>query len=95
MIRPDFVEELSWKYGLGDFVMPYTLTAKRLQAEKVSSLEKQLKELQAKQKASEPEEDTNTGLVGLGGRLMIGGPANGSMMMGQPTGMMSQPTGFY
>jgi hypothetical protein len=58
-------------------------------------MEKELAELKtaAAKKQTEEEEEVNMG-PGLGGRLMIGGPAG---FGGPPNGgmMMQQPTGFY
>ncbi|KAK1921835.1 hypothetical protein DB88DRAFT_499360 [Papiliotrema laurentii] len=102
LVRPDFVEEMSWRFGLSDYAKPYFLQQQRDQSTKVASLEKQIKELLEKTKKEDSsQEDQGSGLMGgLGGRLMIGGPtgfANGAPngMMGQPTGLMSQPTGYY
>lgn len=39
----------------------------------MAALEKEVKELRARTKESEPEEQSNLG-PGLGGRLLIGGP---------------------
>lgn len=102
LVRPDWVEEMSWRYGLGDFVKPYELQQRRDHGTKVSALEKELKELKAKQKKDEPEDESSMLAGGLGGRLLIGGPGpqagfgmNGGGMMQQPTGMMGmQPTGW-
>lgn len=102
LLHPDFIDELSWRYGLGDNTRPYTLQQTRSQSSKLAALQKELAELKLKQKSSEPEEDTGSILgSGLGGRLLIGGPGagmNGGMggMPPQATGFMgAQPTGFY
>lgn len=102
-VKPDVVDELSWRYGLGDLTMPYKLQQQSLHVSKIAALEKELKELKAKAKKDEPEDDSSIIGGGLGGRLMIGGPGqqygggvamNGGMV-GQPTGMMGmQPTGW-
>ncbi|TXT13046.1 hypothetical protein VHUM_01447 [Vanrija humicola] len=77
LIRPDFVEELSWRFGLGDITRPYSLQKTTEVSQKIAALEKELKELKAKQASKEPEEDPQSNLLGggLGGRLLIGGPA--------------------
>ncbi|CAK9779753.1 clathrin heavy chain [Cutaneotrichosporon oleaginosum] len=106
-VRPDFVEEMTWRYGLGDYTRPYALQQSRDTSNKIANLERELKELKAKAKKDEPAEEESTNIMGgLGGRLLIGGPGpqggggfggmNGGMM-GQPTGMgmMPNPTGFY
>jgi clathrin heavy chain len=62
---------------LGDYAKPYFLQQQRDQSTRMSSLEKQIKELLEKSKKSDESEDQSNGLMGsgLGGRLMIGGPA--------------------
>ncbi|WVQ80099.1 hypothetical protein IAT38_002200 [Cryptococcus sp. DSM 104549] len=100
LVRPDFVEEMSWRFGLSDYSMPYKLQQQRDQASKISALEKEVKELRAKSAEKEPENETSTLMgSGLGGRLMIGGPTGGPPFMGNGMpnggGLMAQPTGFY
>jgi clathrin heavy chain len=66
----------SWRFGLGDYAKPYSLQQQRDQSTRVVALEKQLKEMLEKQKKDQPqEEDSGMTMGGLGGRLMIGGPA--------------------
>jgi len=94
LVRPDFVEEMSWRYGLGDYSKPYVLQIQRDQTTKIAALEKEVKELRSKTADKETEEPSSMMGSGLGGRLMIGGP--GGYQNGMPNGgMMAQPTGFY
>ena len=71
LLAPDFVEELSWQYGLND--MPYKIQAQRLLVNKVTALEKLVKELSTKDAKKEQAEAEapiiNPG--GFGNRLMI------------------------
>lgn len=70
-MRPDFVSELSWRHGLNDFTMPYTLQTQREQYNRVSALEELVKKLSAKDEKKEKEESEAPILMGQG-RLMIG-----------------------
>ncbi|ORY30240.1 hypothetical protein BCR39DRAFT_530157 [Naematelia encephala] len=75
LVRPDFVEEMAWRFGLSDYSKPYVLQLQRDQVNKVAALEKQVKELLEKTKKEEPDGESSSLLgSGLGGRLMIGGP---------------------
>jgi len=98
LVRPDFVDEMSWRFGLGDYSKPYNLQIARDQNTKLAALEKEVKELREKTKKDEPESETTSSMMGgLGGRLMIGGPTGAPYMNGggMNGGLMSQPTGFY
>jgi len=79
--------------GLSDYTKPYFITQRRLESQKVAALEKQLAELRTKTAEKEQKEEEPTGMMALGGRLMIGGPAG---FAPPPNGGM-QPamTGFY
>ncbi|OXG17129.1 clathrin heavy chain [Cryptococcus neoformans Ze90-1] len=97
-VRADFVEEMSWRFGLSDYSMPYKLQQQRDQATKIAALEKEVKELRTKTAEKEPDNEPSSLMgSGLGGRLMIGGPSGGPPFMGSMPngGMMAQPTGFY
>jgi len=92
LFRPDFVTELSWRHGLNDFTMPYTLQTQREQHNRVSALEELVKKLSAKDEKKEKEESEAPILMGQG-RLMIGnGPVNG---MAPPPMQMPMQTGYY
>lgn len=95
LVRPDFVEEMAWRFGLGDYSKPYVLQQQRDVSAKIAALEKEVKELRTKTADKQPEEQNGMGMGGpLGGRLMIGGPA-GFQPNGMNGGMMPQATGFY
>ena len=71
LLAPDFVEELSWQYGLND--MLYKIQAQRLLVNKVAALEKLVKELSTKDAKKEPAE-AEAPIIdpsGFGNRLMI------------------------
>lgn len=71
LMRPDTVEEFSWRKAFQDVVMPYRLQVSRLQSEKVVALEKRLESLSAK--ASEEEKEENSApILGLTNNLAIG-----------------------
>ncbi|OCF33756.1 hypothetical protein I317_06933 [Kwoniella heveanensis CBS 569] len=99
LVRPDFVEEMSWRFGLSDYSMPYKLQLQRDQSTKIAALEKEVKELRTKTAEKEPDNEPSSLMgSGLGQRLMIGGPTGGPPFMGNGMpngGMMAQPTGFY
>lgn len=105
-VRPDVVEEMSWRHGLNDFVMPWRLQWQRDQATKMRALEQAVKDLSSKQSSKEKEEEDAPiiGPGGLGGQKLIGGPTVGMSSMGtaQPwpnggAGGYMQPsvTGMY
>ncbi|ODO11264.1 hypothetical protein I350_00039 [Cryptococcus amylolentus CBS 6273] len=96
-VRPDFVEEMSWRFGLGDYAMPYKLQQQRDQSTKLAALEKELKELKTKSVEKEAKDEEPSSLMGsgLGGRLLIGGPTGGPPQPYMNGGLMAQPTGFY
>lgn len=94
VVRPDVVEELSWRHGLNDFVMPWRLQWQREQATRVKALEQAVKDLSTKQSKKEEEEEDQPiiGPGGLGGqKLLTGAPTgwgNGSAYMApNATGM--------
>lgn len=96
-ISLDKVEELSWRFALGDFVRPFQITSQHLASRKIAALEKELAELKTKAVAKEQKEEEETSLgPGFGGRLMIGGPANGGGMGVSPamTGLNPAMTGM-
>jgi len=60
LIRPDVVLELSWRFGLTDFAMPYMIQSFRQFSEKISSSSTKLEELEkalkeAKQEIKNPD----------------------------------------
>ncbi|PWN29567.1 putative CHC1-clathrin heavy chain [Jaminaea rosea] len=77
IVRPDVVEEMSWRHGLNDFVMPWRLQWQREQATRVKALEQAVRDLSTKQSKKEEEEDDQPiiGPGGLGGqKLLTSGP---------------------
>ncbi|KAL7419060.1 Clathrin heavy chain [Cryptotrichosporon argae] len=98
LVRPDFVDEMSWRFGLGDYSKPYQLQIQRDHAQKIAALEKEVKELRTRTVQKEEDEQPSMLGAGLGGRLLIGGPTGGGLAFGNGYangGMMPQPTGFY
>ncbi|BGP23725.1 Clathrin heavy chain [Rhodotorula toruloides] len=56
LIRPDVVEELSWRHGFHDVSTPYRLQVDRLRSEQLASLAKKLEEMSARQGQKEEED---------------------------------------
>ncbi|ODQ68207.1 clathrin heavy chain, subunit of the major coat protein [Nadsonia fulvescens var. elongata DSM 6958] len=80
-IKPDVVEEVSWKKSLGDYTKPYVLSVMREERNMLIDLHKDLEERKSKQKEQE-KEDENAPI--MGNRLLI---TQGNGMMPQYTGM--------
>ncbi|KAI9031707.1 hypothetical protein CLU79DRAFT_729726 [Phycomyces nitens] len=57
ILRPDIVMELSWRYGLNDFAMPYMINSLKEQFDKIELLEKQVNKLE--QQASKDNVEDN------------------------------------
>ena len=92
LLAPDFVEELSWQYGLND--MPYKIQAQRLLVNKVAALEKLVKELSTKDTKKEPAE-AEAPIIdpsGFGNRLRI--TQGNSIPPQAPLPMMVNETGI-
>ncbi|KZF24742.1 clathrin heavy chain [Xylona heveae TC161] len=86
LIRLDVVMEISWRYGLTDYTMPFMINYMSQQASAIESLKKDNEERKTRETSQRTEED-NTPILG-GSRLMLTqGPA-------QPNGIAPQPTGF-
>ena len=73
LLRSDVVEELSWQHGLNDFYMPYKIQHQRTLVDKLSALEKEVRERSKKEQQKEQQEADapiiNPG--GFGNRLML------------------------
>ena|SRR5712691_4551318 len=73
LLRPDVVEELSWQHGLNDFYMPYKVQHQRTLVDKLSALEKEVRERSKKEQQKEQQEADapiiNPG--GFGNRLLL------------------------
>ncbi|KAK2770572.1 hypothetical protein FQN53_005429 [Emmonsiellopsis sp. PD_33] len=98
LIRPDVVMEISWRYGLNDFSMPYMINLLSQQVRTVELLKKDNEERKAREASQQKEED-NTPVLG-GSRLMLTqGPAQppptaSPIPFGHTNGITPQPTGF-
>jgi len=57
LVRPDVVEEMSWRHALNDFTMPYKLQNMRDTHARLKQLEKEVKERAVKDNAKEKEEE--------------------------------------
>ncbi|PGH15681.1 hypothetical protein AJ79_02275 [Helicocarpus griseus UAMH5409] len=98
LIRPDVVMEISWRYGLSDFSMPYMINLLSQQVRTVELLKADNEERKARE-ASQQKEENNTPVLG-GSRLMLTqGPAAppptaSPIPFGHTNGITPQPTGF-
>ena len=87
LLAPDVVMEMSWRHALNDFTMPYQIQQARESRNKLRQLEKEVRELAAKDSAKE-KEDEDAPILGPGAfanKLLTAAPTGGMMM--QPTGM--------
>ncbi|KAN0075665.1 hypothetical protein V8E54_006935 [Elaphomyces granulatus] len=94
LIRPDVILEISWRYGLNDFTMPYMINMLAQQTAAMELLTKDNEERKARE-ASQRKEEDNTPI--LGSRLMltqgsVGAPS--PVPYGQTNGITPQATGF-
>ncbi|OXV07385.1 hypothetical protein Egran_04850 [Elaphomyces granulatus] len=94
LIRPDVILEISWRYGLNDFTMPYMINMLAQQTAAIELLTKDNEERKARE-ASQRKEEDNTPI--LGSRLMltqgsVGAPS--PVPYGQTNGITPQATGF-
>lgn len=71
LLRPDVIMELSWRYKLQDFAMPYMIQVTREALSRVDVLEKANKSRTEKDVEKEKEEAQIIGASGMG-QLMIG-----------------------
>merc|ERR1712087_908189 len=98
LIRPDVVLELSWRYGLIEYCMPFMVQTFRTFNDKLDSLytkielqEKKIEDDEKKQNEAKNEAMNATAkqLMG-GGRLMLTGPGVGQPQMNQNPYMPQQ-----
>jgi clathrin heavy chain len=90
LIRVDVVMELSWRYGLTDFTMPFMINFLSQQAATIETLKKDNEERKAREKSQEKDEN-NTPILG-GSRLMLTqGPTAGRA---QSPASFTQTNGF-
>ncbi|KAL9112388.1 MAG: hypothetical protein Q9227_003230 [Pyrenula ochraceoflavens] len=90
----DVVMEISWRYGLNDYTMPFMINYMSQQTRAIETLKKDNEERKAREVSQQKEED-NTPI--LGSRLMLTqGPAGGRgpAPYNQTNGISPQPTGF-
>jgi len=94
LIRPDVILEVSWRYGLNDFTMPYMINMLAQQTAAIELLTKDNEERKARE-ASQRKEEDNTPI--LGSRLMLtqgSVTAPSPVPYGQTNGITPQATGF-
>ena len=86
--------ELSWRYGLNDFSMPFMINYMSQQAAAIDGLKQDNEERKAREAKVQKDED-NTPILG-GGRLMLtqGGTGATPAPYSQTNGVASQPTGY-
>jgi clathrin heavy chain len=95
VIREDVIAELSWRYGLRDFVMPYELQKARSRSDRIAQLEAKVKELSTRAATQQQQED-DAPIIGPGGPKLITAGAGGYGANGigaQATGYMGAPIG--
>jgi len=97
LTRPDVVLELSWRYGLIEYCMPYMVQTFRTFNNKLDSLyqkiemqEKKIEDDQKKEQDEKNEQMNNAAKNMIGTRLMLTGPGLG----GQPSPNMAAPPQF-
>ncbi|KAF5383731.1 hypothetical protein D9615_003688 [Tricholomella constricta] len=94
LLRSDVVEELSWQHGLNDFYMPYRIQVQRSLVDKLTQLEKEVKE-RSKKDAQKEQVESEAPIInpgGFGSTLLLtnGFPGQAPPMNGMPPAM----TGF-
>ncbi len=94
LVRLNTVMELSWRYGLTDFSVPFMINYMSQQASTIETLKKDNEERKARKVKTQKEED-NTPILG-GSRLMLtqGGSGSMSAPYSQTNGITPQPTGY-
>merc|ERR1712157_333715 len=96
LTRPDVVLELSWRYGLIEYCMPYMVQTFRTFNNKLDSLyqkielqEQKIQDDQKKEQDAKNEQMNKAASNMIGNRLMLTGPGIG----GGPSPNMAQPYG--
>lgn len=90
LISMDLVMELTWRYQLNDYTMPYMINHQREQQQKLEKLHQDNEERKQKEKSNQVQDDStpminNPLMITAGGGMM--GPSNGMMNGGyQNTG---------
>ena len=95
LIRLDVVMEISWRYGLSDFTMPFMINFMSQQASTIETLKRDNEERKARE-AKEQKDEDNTPILGGSRLLLTQGTAGGSSSVPyhQTNGLTPQPTGF-
>ena len=73
LLRSDVVEELSWRYGLNDYYMPYKVQHQRTLVDKLAALDKEVRERSKKEQQKE-EQEADAPIInpgGFGNRLLL------------------------
>ncbi|KAI5858017.1 armadillo-type protein [Tricharina praecox] len=85
------VMEISWRYGLTDYAMPFMINVMREQSTKIITLEKDNEERKAREASQQKIED-DTPILGKGTLMITAAPGG----VGQPygNGIAPQATGF-
>jgi len=91
LLHSDVVEEFSWRHGLNDFYMPYRIQVQRSLVEKLTMLEKEVRERSVKD-AQKEKIDSEAPIINPANVLMLTNGAIGQ----QPTlnGLHPVMTGF-
>lgn len=90
LVSMDLVMELTWRYQLNDYTMPYMINHQREQQQRLERLHQDNEERKLKEKSSQVQDDStpmisNPLMITAGGGMM--GPSNGMMNGGfQATG---------
>jgi clathrin heavy chain len=83
--------EISWRYGLTDYTMPFMINVMREQSMKISTLEKDNEERKVRE-ASQEKIEAETPILGKGPLMITAGPGGPAQPYGN--GMAPQATGF-
>jgi clathrin heavy chain len=91
LLRSDVIEELSWRHGLHDFHVPYRIQVQRFLVEKLTHLEKEVRERSARD-AQKEKMESEAPIINPANVLMLtNGPAGQQPMM---NGLHPTMTGF-
>ncbi|KZS94509.1 clathrin heavy chain 1 [Sistotremastrum niveocremeum HHB9708] len=95
LLPSDTVMELSWQHGLNDFYMPYAIQSQRLLVEKVSALEKEVKE-RSKKDTQKEQLEADAPIINPGSRLLLtnGFPGQAPPNYPNGNGLVPNMTGF-
>merc|ERR1712032_786186 len=91
LIRPDVVLELSWRYGLIEYCMPFMVQTFRTFNDKLDTLyqkielqEQKIQDDQKKEQDAKNEQMNNAAKNMIGSRLMLTGPGIGGQPQAAP-----------